>query len=311
MTRKTLKTSITVVISLAILIWCIRYLVLNFQWADIFQILQTANLSWLLLGGMTTLLAFCLIRSLRWYVLLQLSGSFIPYGILHLCNTAVMFLTVTTPFQSGELLKVELLKERGLLDRSFGYGTFAIERIADLFIVATIAAFGVLSGLVLASEQLPTASVLIFFLIFGAGIAGMGWLLIRWQSGSWRGLIGSLQTVVANPRSLLWTVTLSLVAWILVGLSWQVCLYSVQIELGFFQTLVMMAIVTIINILSFIPGGYGIAEVSIAQYLNYAGLSDVMAQTGAIMIRIQSVLLIGLSLVHLILWKSSSQLRLK
>jgi len=46
-----------------------------------------------------------------------------------------MSFAIITPLQSGEALKVEMLKKIGALERVPGYGIFITERILDLITV--------------------------------------------------------------------------------------------------------------------------------------------------------------------------------
>lgn len=301
MKKGNLGKIISTSISILIFGWCLRYLAINFQWSEIFEVLWEANLSWLILGGISTLIIFSIFRSLRWYYLLRISQIHIPLQILHTCNTAVMFLTIVTPFQSGELLKIELLKKRGLINRSFGYSSFLIERVMDLFIVTSLAAISVITGL----NEYQGNYILYAYLFFCICLAAIIIYILKVKPSTSISLILYIQGIFGSLPQLTVTLILSMAAWIMVALSWQVCLYSINIAIDFYQAIALMSGITILNILSFIPGGYGISEVGIAHYLTLIGVEPISAQAGAIIIRIQSVLLILVSLLHLIAWNFS------
>lgn len=54
-------------------------------------------------------------------------------------------MALVTPTQSGEMLKVEFLRKRGLMERFPGCSSFLLERFADFCVIVVLALFG-LSG---------------------------------------------------------------------------------------------------------------------------------------------------------------------
>jgi uncharacterized membrane protein YbhN (UPF0104 family) len=70
-----------------------------------------------------------------------------------------------------------------------------------------------------------------------------------------------------------------------------------------------MSVATMISILSLVPGGLGISEVSITQILKEFGFAPVDAQVGAIVLRLFSLVALAFGLIHLGAWKLIRTLR--
>ena len=84
------------------------------------------------------IIAFWTVRTLRWGLLLRGMQLKVPFVDLYLCSAVAFSVTVFTPFQSGELLKVELLKKHGYAGRLQGYSALLLERVVDLYAVVAI-----------------------------------------------------------------------------------------------------------------------------------------------------------------------------
>jgi uncharacterized membrane protein YbhN (UPF0104 family) len=295
------KRTVPLLVSLLIFGICLRYISINFQWINIIQIIKNADLLWLLGAGAASILVFGLLRTWRWFILLNNLNIKINYIDLHLCNTASMCLTIVTPFQSGEMLKVELLKKSGLIERFSGYSSFAAERIIDLFVVVSMAAISVLTNFNLAIDRSNIVymwAMLLLLLI--AGSLAVNKVPAKGKFGKF---LVHLRACTRNWKSLLLVILLTFGAWTMVAMGWQICLYSISINLGFQKSMALMSMTTIINILSFVPGAVGVSEVSVAEFLNRMDINLVSAQAGALILRFYSLLIICVGAIHFLLWK--------
>jgi glycosyltransferase 2 family protein len=289
--------------SAVVLVWCLRQIWVTFQWAQIFQVMNRANGLWFWGAGTLANGLFGLLRSWRWFMLLRNLRLVVPFWMLHLCNVGVMCVTILTPLQSGEVLKVELLKKHCQLERFSGYSSFLVERIVDLAVVLAIAS---ISGLNLWLAQAWNISpVTLIYLgvvaLFVGSVALFSLRRVMWPThlGAFmERLLASLWACTRNGRSLFGVVLISAAAWVMTALAWQVCLKSIAIDLNLFQALSLMSLTTMINLLSFIPGAVGISEVSVTTLLSYFGFEPSLAQAGAVLIRFQAFLLILVSLAH-------------
>jgi glycosyltransferase 2 family protein len=219
---------------------------------------------------------------------------------LYWITAIVVSLSILTPGQVGEALKIELLKRRGVLDRLPGLGAFAVERILDLIVVAGMAVLGLFfgsgltrrySGLGQGAIGLMVLGVLaiIFLVRFDPGGRASGWLAgLREGSGS--------------AASWLRMAALTVCSWGLVSGCWLIVLAAVQIRLSILETMWLTSVVTLGVILSFIPGGLGVSEVLAATLLSDMGAGAPAAQAGALMLRAYAVFVVFFGLVHVALW---------
>ncbi|NLN75949.1 MAG: flippase-like domain-containing protein, partial [Armatimonadetes bacterium] len=119
----------------------------SFHWVVIASILKKTNLFLLIFGCGVSILIFWVLRALRWYILLRKMGVQISIVSLYMCTAITVGLATMTPLRSGEILRTEFLKRYGLLERAPGYGSFIIERIIDMVMVAFLATISVFRGI--------------------------------------------------------------------------------------------------------------------------------------------------------------------
>lgn len=279
----------------------VAYIASTFEWHAAFGVLRHADPVWFFLGGGYAIVAYWGVRALRWRYLMREMGVPASFLDLYLCSSVALSLSVFTPLQSGEALKVELLKRYGRVARLPGYGAFALERAADLYVVASI---GIV---VLASAAAPTAYTLaIAGLLIFAPVAGYMVLHNLRLPGRIGQFLTVLQSGVRTPSMVLVLLLSTCASWSLVALGWYACLMSISIHLGFFDMLALLAVVTLTSIASLIPGGLGVAEASVATSLIHLGVAAPLAQAGALCLRGYSLLVILLGVAHLLALRARS-----
>lgn len=301
--NNTRRRMFSIIIGAVIFAVSISYIIAYFQWQEILSVLFRVNFFWLLGGGFFSILLYWLIRALRWSILLQSVGVQIHFLRLYLIGAVSMAFSIITPMQSGEAVKVELLKKTGDLNRLPGYSVFVVEKIMDVVVVGLLAAVCVLLGLAgfLDEKIILLASV--------AVVAGFVIFLITIQAirPSESSLIGRflvpLNQCIKNGKILALITTLTLAGWLVVALGWYFCLRSISISLSFFQTLALTSIITLVNVLSLIPGAIGISEAGIAAFLVYLGYTEPMGQAGGLILRIYGFMLLLLGILHYIVIK--------
>jgi uncharacterized membrane protein YbhN (UPF0104 family) len=281
--------------------WCASYLYFRFEWRPVLAIVARANLLWLVVGGGLAIIGQFALRTLRWRMLLRAADRDLRFVDLYFITAVSLSLTVMTPAQSGEALKVELLKRRGVLDRLPGYGTFLVERATDLLVVVLMAALSVAFGPTLVAGQsrltvaLPAAAAALL-----AGLVAFGRLRARGVVGAWlarlRGASGDSSTLAA-------VFGLTVASWLVVAVGWQMCLFSIGLRITIAEVIALTSIVTLVNVLTFLPGGLGINEVFFPEVLERLGYATPLAQAGAVIIRCQWLLMISIGLAHLLAWR--------
>jgi len=277
------------------------YIARTFQWGAIGRLLVQVNLLLLLVGGGGSLVLYWLVRALRWQLLLRRTGEKIPFLDVYLCTAVAVSFALFTPLQSGEVLKVELLKKYGMVGRFAGYGTFVVERALDLVVLLSIGCVSLLTTVGVLPERRYV--YLILALILLSALGGLLLALKLRLPGKAGELLGRIQDCVRDPRTLLGAFAITCASWLSVAFSCQVFLYSVGVDLGFLRSMALMALVALISILSLIPGGLGISEATSTQILIQYGLTAPAAQAGSLVLRSYSMLAIGLGAAHLGVWQ--------
>jgi uncharacterized membrane protein YbhN (UPF0104 family) len=290
------------VVSIAVLSLCVRYIIRTFAWSDIVTIVSAANVPVFVIGSCVTLLAYWALRAWRWQVLLKAVGAVsIPWRALYLSTSCSLAFAIVTPFQSGEALKVELLGGHGNLGKFDGYSCLAIERVLDLLSILLLAVIGLALNVASGSGlSIPVLLIAALGLVTGTAL-GAWWAVTRspWRM-RFKPLLGSL---LAAPGPLLLAWMLSLAGWLVVAAGWHECLRSIGIALSAVQSLSIAASITLINVLSLVPGAVGVSETGIAVALGQMGHASSMAQSGALMIRAYGLMALLLGLVHYAVWR--------
>ena len=296
-----------ILFSTAVFIASTIYIALTFQWGPIAVALKKVNLIHLIGYGGTSIVLYWIIRALRWQMLLKRTDTVVPFFDLYMCTAVTLSFSIFTPLQSGEVLKVELLRKYGMIRRSPGYGSFLVERALDLATVVGIAGISLLTTL----NILPDRSYA-FYLIASAiffTVAGIYALYKVRFTGRAQQLLNHMNQCIGNLPGLLSVISVTCVSWASVALSWYILLYCGSLQLDFSKTLALMSIVTLVSVLSLIPGGLGISEAGSSQVLMWLGFASTSAQTGTLMLRSYSIIAIALGVGHLALWKIMRKLR--
>lgn len=277
------------------------YVAWTFQWRAVASALGRIDLWMAAAGGGATFIVYWMLRTLRWHVLLRRTGTHVPLFDLYMCTAVSLAFALFTPLQSGEMLKVELLKKNGLIQRSPGYGAFLVERALDMLALAAIGSM----GLVTTFRLVPAASG--FWFLGGLALVAVGGLAALWKwepSGRLHRVLVHARQSVGDARTLALVVVITAVSWAAVGINWQVFLHASGIEPGFGRTMALMSMVTVASILSMVPGGIGVSEAGTSGLLTHLGCSPAIAQAGALVLRSGSLVAIVLGAGHWALWKS-------
>jgi uncharacterized protein (TIRG00374 family) len=164
-------------------------------------------LVWLLAGGILSILVYCFLRACRWSIILGNPGISIKLSTLYMCRAVSLSMALVTPAQSGEMLKVEFLKKRGLMERFPGYSSFLLERYVDSCVIVFLAIFG-LSG------RMPFVRKEALMPFLGITLAALLAAIIVAFRFRFRGRIGEMQiwlrACVKNPMGLFLILSLSL-----------------------------------------------------------------------------------------------------
>ncbi|MCX5848794.1 MAG: lysylphosphatidylglycerol synthase transmembrane domain-containing protein [Deltaproteobacteria bacterium] len=296
-----IKKLLSIIISGVIFFLCAYYMVSYFQWTVIFQLLTHVDWKWMPVAVAVTILFFWLFRAMRWFVLLKAAGIHIDFFRLYLVGSISVAFALVTPLQSGEALKVELLKKIGALERVPGYGIFMTERILDLIVVLLMAVlsliFGVSKFLDKGTMFAAVALMLICFMVFFMIIQRIS------PDNAVGRFFQPFNQCVRNVKILAIVIVLTIGGWLFIVLGWYASLRSISISINILETAAMTAITTLIGIFSLIPWSLGISEVSISSFLVYFKQDIPLAQAGALIVRVYGIVTLILGFIHFLVWK--------
>ena len=284
-----------------IFIASVWYVGRTFQWNNIAQILKNVNLWCLGFGGGSSIVLYWMLRTLRWHMLLRKTDSAAPLLDAYMSTAVSLSFALFTPLQSGEVLKIELLKRHGLLDRSPGYGTLLLERALDLATVLTMACVSLLTTL----NLLPSRTLAYGIMAALAIVSVMG-LLVLYKlrpKGRARRLLEHMRRCVGDLRTLIAVIAITCVSWASVAFSWQIFLYSAGLYVSFVKAMALMSVVALIGIASLVPGGLGVTEAGASQLLMRFGFSAAASQAGSLVLRSYSIVAIAMGAAHWGLWR--------
>lgn len=296
-----IKKFLSIIVGGVIFVFCFYYIIHYFQWNTVFQILTHVDWRWMPCTVVVTIFFFWLFRTIRWFVLLKASNIYIDFYHLYLVGSVSMAFALLTPFQSGEALKVEMLKKTGDLERTSGYGIFFTEKIIDLAVVLLMAISGVIFS---AANLLNRRAIFITVVVIMICFMFFFVMIRRISPEKFLGrFFRPLNQCIRDWNVMAKVVILTIIGWFFVILGWYASLRSISIPVSFFETTTMTAITTLINIFSLIPWSLGISEVSITSFLVYLKQDVPLAQAGALIIRVYAIVALMMGLILFIIWK--------
>ena len=268
----------------------------HFQWGQAWRVLAAIDPVWGVGVAAGTIGGFLQVRALRWWLLLVAFGVQAPYGRLYLASSIGLTLSTVTPFQSGELSKVELLKRITPVSRLPAYSAMAVERMLDLGCVLFLAG----AGWLMASHWSRLFPQLLWIALVGlALVVAVALVLARLP---FRGRAAEIQesfvAIWRRPGLALSSAGLTLLAWLLVAAGWYCVLCAVDLDLGGATVIGLTSLVTLVNVASLVPGGLGVSEAGIASIVSALGAPPAQALAGALAIRGYGLLMLVSGLLH-------------
>ncbi len=278
------------------------YLVNTFQWQQLGAfVCSTELLLWPLLGMLLTIPLYWFLRTLRWSLMLRETGFRCPFFDLYMVTSISLSVAQFTPFQAGEMLKMEIMKRSLDLDRGTGYSSFVVERCADLLVVLATAGLALLLWGELEIER--RAIIFLFLLIVLA--AGLLWLCVRFLAipRHVSGFLKEITFFLKRSSLVLPVLLLTCASWLVVAAGWHFAFSLLSVSPGFLSVVLLLSLVSVINLSSLIPGAVGVAEAAIAIILIFLHQEPVAAQAGAFLIRSYGFMILLLGLAHYIVYR--------
>lgn len=281
-----------------LLVLAVGYVLLTFHWAYLGNTLRNMNALLFFGGGSATIVVYWLLRTARWSLLITAANAHVPFRELYFSTAISLGLAIVTPLQSGEAGKIEWLKHRGKLDRGTGYSAYFLERLLDFMVICAFALAG-LSGR-------TSIGVVVASLLAGLALAIVGLLWFVRRRSRFSGFVEYFRLFTADTKTFLGVLGLTIASWLVVTVGWYACLASLSILLSASDSIALVGLVTIVNVLSLVPGAWGVSEIGIAEFLRTLGYGAVDAQAGAVILRAYGLLTLVVAAFHLLLARGAS-----
>jgi uncharacterized protein (TIRG00374 family) len=237
-----------------------------------------------------------LVRSLRWGALMRVAGHRVPLRDALYLQVSGQAMTVT-PGRVGEVVKPWLAREIAGMRMTRGVTLVFAERVADLIAVCLLA----LGGLWALGGATWTLALGIVVVGGGTALAGSSWFhglalrivrsreKARKHEASAEAIVETLQRAL-HWRVLAWSVPASVLAWGLEGVGFALCLRAFGFDvLGALVGVSVYAVATIAGAFSFLPGGIGLTEASMAGILVAADMPAAAASGATIVTRVATL----------------------
>lgn len=237
-----------------------------------------------------------LLRGFRWGLLMRLLGHPVSFGdalYLHMSGQTMGI----SPGRVGEVLKPWLAREVAGMPMSRGLPLVFAERVADLIAVCILA----LGGLSALGGGVWTLTAALAIIVAGTAMAGsapfhrlaLGLLgkqpWTRKHHASATAISETIRSAL-SWRALTWSVTLSVLAWGFEGIGFALCLRELGFSgLGPAAAVSVYAVATIVGAFTFLPGGIGFTEASMAGILVAAGMVVSGASAATLVTRVATL----------------------
>lgn len=250
------------------------------------------TLVWMLLLGA----AGFLVRSARWGALMRVAGHRVSLRDALYLQVSGQAMTVT-PGRVGEVVKPWLAREIAGMRMTRGVTLVFAERVADLVAVCLLA----LGGLTALGGATWVLWLGIVVVAAGTALAGSRWfhgLAMRFvrsrerarkHEASAEAIADTLRRAL-DWRVLAWSVPASVVSWGLEGIGFALCLRAFGFDaLGLLADVSVYGVATIAGAFSFLPGGIGLTEASMAGILVAAGMPTAAAAGATLVTRVATL----------------------
>lgn len=281
----------------ALALFACAYALNHFDWRSVGDALPRVPVIPLLAETSILALAVFTACALRWVAVNGMPWRLSEVRGVYVYVSVVIGASIATPLQLGEILKLKFARDAGLPLGS-SVVNLALERIIDLSAIAGMT----IGGLAYAEFGSVLVAIAAMAIPFAAGLAMPRF--VHWASArfahTW---IGARLTAVSGdplPANALMIIALCTVAkWALTLIAWTAIAGAVGVWLTFPQGMLLVGLVTMVSLLSMIPAGIGVQEVSVRAILIAMKFDPIQAETAAILLRIFTPVVVVLGLAHL------------
>jgi uncharacterized membrane protein YbhN (UPF0104 family) len=278
------------IIGTVLCIFLVGYLCVFYQWDTSLKIIFEIDILGYIIVIIPVYALYILIRTLRWWLLVKKQNQKVSFFSLYSVSFIFLSLALVTPAQLGEVFKIETLKRLGQSARLPSIGSFVLERLLDLIVIIFLGILGLLMNR--NSFEVP---VNLIMTIISTGIIAciVIYLLFRGKTFFRKKWITHVLSGFGSTKQLALLSSLTFVGWLLTVLAWDISLRTVDVYLSWPALFWLVALVTLSTVISFIPAGIGISEISAIYALTSINLPLLEAQSAALMLRLYGIIIVG------------------
>tara|TARA_B100000809_G_scaffold238725_1_gene259729 strand:+ start:468 stop:1409 length:942 start_codon:yes stop_codon:yes gene_type:complete len=230
---------------------------------------------------------------IRWQFLLKTSEIYIPFTksiLVYLSGSALQI----TPGQIGELIKAQILKTGFNIPRTKTAPVVLVEKVYDLIgaIIASIIGIIILElEIYLIIFAIFVLALIFFFIYYKPAFEFFLKQIIKMKffSKYTENILESYEIIkkITTPQIAIRSISLSITYWFIVSIAVYYTLLAFDIDiLNYLKVLSIFTTSTILGAITFIPGGIGVTEGSIAGFFTLEGINMSTALVLSVMIRI-------------------------
>ena len=236
------------------------------------------------------------VRGIRWAALMRLIGYPVSTRDAMYLQLSGQTMSVT-PGRVGEVLKPWLASNIAEMPMTRGIALVFSERLADLIAVCCLA----LGGLSAIGGSVWVLAAALGAIVVGTLVASSHWFhdlamkvigRQKWAKKHHASALSISETIRASLtwRTMLWSVSASVIAWGLEGVGLGLCLHALGFaKLGIVAAVSVYAVSTIAGAFTFLPGGIGLTEASMAGILIAVGVDASSASAATLITRVATL----------------------
>ena len=241
------------------------------------------NASWLLLASAVVLnLPVIHLKVVRWRDLLVARGYRYPLGRTYAAVLSSLYLGMLTPGRVGDALRVQYVRCEIETPYSEGLAATLMDRISDLYVLATVAVLGTVhfasilrSDLAYATWLAVAVAVAAPLLLLAKGPAEafrrvLGRFTERWHA-SLEQLLTALRALV--PRALFVAIPLTVAAFAINYLQGWIVARAIGIELSYVDVAALLSATSLLGLMPISVSGVGVRELFLALVFPALGFS--------------------------------------
>lgn len=290
------RKNVFVLIATLFSLLCCFFIAVVFDWESVFSRIEEINYTSYGIKIIIIHLFYIFIRTVRFFILIRSAGVRCNLFYCYMITSIFVSISIFTPGQIGEAGKIEAMKKYFNMGRGVCLSVFAVEKVFDIIIIFIFGCIYALFSSVFIFD-FKNIILILLLLIF---IAYFFKILKYYEKIN--KIFGNVFFTAIKMAEWVYIFILSVSAWLFVGIAWKLSFYVVDVNVSLLDMLIIIFFVTFVSLISLVPGGLGVSDITISEILSRMGFDLVRSQSGALILRIYGLFVFVYGLVHFVLW---------